>query len=407
MRRLLLATLIASPVAHAQLAQDTVTNPAPGVVVAPNYVPASNPAGGPPSLYTNGSFISQPTGGGPSGTDPVSILQSPDTAFGSGCANNPFRLADDFTVPAGGWTIQRVDVFGYQTQTAPGGSTVSPFTTGTLRIWNGPPNAGGTIVFGDTTTNRQTTTGWSGVWRVLSTALTNQQRPIMRVSMDNLNITLPAGTYWVDFGIAPASGGAFCPPNTSTSATNNALQLATAPDTWQAVVDGGSGRPLDFPFQLFGTPAAQPPVFGYTPAPGSTVTATGGTGLVGSTSNLTITPSIATPGTGTGAAATTTLTCTAPSAPFAGFGQTVTAIGSGAISGGPLAGTCTRGTAAVTQTLTCSENQGGTAVSRTWTLSCPAGTIPSVPVNATSAWSLIALMLAMFGFAAVMVRRQG
>jgi hypothetical protein len=30
-----------------------------------------------------------------------------------------------------------------------------------------------------------------------------------------------------------------------------------------------------------------------------------------------------------------------------------------------------------------------------------------VPVNATSTWSLIALMLALFGFAAVTVRRQG
>jgi hypothetical protein len=30
-----------------------------------------------------------------------------------------------------------------------------------------------------------------------------------------------------------------------------------------------------------------------------------------------------------------------------------------------------------------------------------------VPVNATSTWSLIALMLAMFGFAALAVRRQG
>jgi hypothetical protein len=152
---------------------------------------------------------------------------------------------------------------------------------------------------------------------------------------------------------------------------------------------------------------ASPPVFSYTPTPGSTVTATGGTGLVGSTSNLTITPAISTPGTGTGAPATTTLTCTAPTAPFAGFAQTVTAVGTGAISGGPLAGTCTRGTAAATATLTCSENQGGTAVARTWTLSCPAGTIPSVPVNATSTWSLIALMLALFGFAAATVRRQG
>jgi hypothetical protein len=154
---------------------------------------------------------------------------------------------------------------------------------------------------------------------------------------------------------------------------------------------------------------ATAPQFGFTPAPGSTVTATGG-GAVGSTSNLSITPSIATAGSGTGAPATTTTTCTAPTAPFSGFGQTVTAVGTGAITGGPLAGTCTLGTAAATQTLTCSENLGGTPTTRTWTLSCPAGTAPpvaSVPVNATSAWSLIALMLALFGFAAVAVRRQG
>jgi hypothetical protein len=152
---------------------------------------------------------------------------------------------------------------------------------------------------------------------------------------------------------------------------------------------------------------AAPPIFGYTPAPSSTVTATGGTGIIGSTSNLSIAVSVATPGTGTGAPATTTLTCTAPTAPFAGFGQTVTAVGNGAISGGPLAGTCTRGPTAVTQTLTCTENQGGTNVTRTWTLNCPAGSPPPVPVSATSVWSLIALLLALFGVAAVTVRRQG
>jgi subtilisin-like proprotein convertase family protein len=154
------------------------------------------------------------------------------------------------------------------------------------------------------------------------------------------------------------------------------------------------------------TPAvAAPPQFGYAPAPGSTVTGTGG-GLIGSTSNLTINVSIATPGSGIGAAATTTLTCTAPTAPFAGFNQTVSAVGNGAISGGPLSGTCTLGPTAVTQTLTCTENRGGTPVTRTWTLECPAGQIPPVPVNATSTWSLIALMLAMFGFAALAVRRH-
>jgi hypothetical protein len=157
------------------------------------------------------------------------------------------------------------------------------------------------------------------------------------------------------------------------------------------------------------TAGATAPVFGFTPAPGATVSATGGT-TVGSTGNLSIAPAIATAGTGTGTPATTTLTCTAPTAPFAGFGQTVTAIGTGAITGGPLAGTCTLGAAAATQTLTCVENRGGTPTTRTWTLSCPAGTAPPAPtvaVNATSAWSLIALMLGLFGFAAVMVRRQG
>ena len=154
---------------------------------------------------------------------------------------------------------------------------------------------------------------------------------------------------------------------------------------------------------------ATPPQFGFTPAPGGSMMATGGT-TVGSTGNLSIAVAVATAGSGTGTAATTTTTCTAPTAPFAGFGQTVTAVGTGAITGGPLAGTCTLGAAAATQTLTCVENRGGTPTTRTWTLSCPAGTAPpvaTVAVNATSTWSLIALMLALFGFAAVAVRRQG
>jgi hypothetical protein len=155
-----------------------------------------------------------------------------------------------------------------------------------------------------------------------------------------------------------------------------------------------------------GTVPDVPPVFGYTPPPGSTVTATGGSGIIGTTSNLSIAVAVATPGTGTGAPATTTLTCTAPTAPFAGFGQTVTAVGSGAISGGPLAGTCTRGATAVTQTLTCTENQGGENVTRTWTLNCPAGSPPPVAVNATSVWSLVLLMLGLLAVGTVAVRRQ-
>ncbi len=153
-------------------------------------------------------------------------------------------------------------------------------------------------------------------------------------------------------------------------------------------------------------PPAVAPQFSYTPAPGTTVAATGGAG-VGTTANLSITPAIGTAGSGTGTTATTTLTCTAPTAPFAGFGQTVTAIGDGAISGGPLAGTCTRGAAAATQTLTCSENQGGTAVARTWTLSCPAGTVAVVQaVDTLGHLAKLLMLLAVLGVGLIAVRRH-
>jgi hypothetical protein len=217
---------------------------------------------------------------------------------------------------------------------------------------------------------------------------------------------------FVNFRVTGSNNLGFRFFNEATSAINYGFMTieSTGPTGFPAsirrIVYGNAGESVTV------TPlggGATPPQFGFTPAPGATVAATGG-GTVGSTGALSIAVAVATAGSGTGAPATTTTTCTAPTAPFSGFGQTVTAVGTGAITGGPLAGTCTLGTAAATQTLTCSENRGGTPTTRTWTLSCPAGTAPpvaSVPVNATSAWSLIALMLALFGFAAVAVRRQG
>jgi hypothetical protein len=135
-----------------------------------------------------------------------------------------------------------------------------------------------------------------------------------------------------------------------------------------------------------GGPVATAPTFAYTPATASTVGFTGSTTL-GGTANGSIAVALGTPaGAGTGAAATTTLTCTPPTAPFTGFGQTITAVGSGAISGTALSGACTVGAAAATQTLTCNENRGGTANARTWTLSCPAAAVPvtSVPASGST-----------------------
>jgi hypothetical protein len=156
--------------------------------------------------------------------------------------------------------------------------------------------------------------------------------------------------------------------------------------------------------------AAVAPTLAFNPATGSTVTFTGGT-AVGSTRNGSIAVALGTPaGAGTGAPATTTLTCTPPTAPFSGFGQTITAVGNGAVSGTTLSGTCTVAAAAATQTLTCNENRGGTANTRTWTLSCPAAaaapSVASVPVFHGNGLWLMLLLVFGFGMTALIVRRN-
>jgi hypothetical protein len=179
------------------------------------------------------------------------------------------------------------------------------------------------------------------------------------------------------------------------------------------VTNGGTGANSDLigidTFSFVEGASGTAPTFTYTPAAGSVVPFTGGA-APGSTASASIAAAVGTAGTGTGAGATTTTTCTAPAAPFAGFGQTVTAVGAGAISGGPLAGTCTVGAAAVTATLTCSQNTGGVVTPVTWNLSCPAGVAPATfrqaPVLGDQ--SKLALMLALLGLgiATVGARRR-
>lgn len=199
---------------------------------------------------------------------------------------------------------------------------------------------------------------------------------------------IPAGNYCTT--PTGGAGAVAAPACTDLTAAFAGLTTAQVNGTWTLRLtdgcDADTGTLSAATLTLTGAPTNAPPQFAYAPAAGSTVTATGG-GAVGSTGAMTITPSVGTAGVGTGAPSTTTLTCTAPTAPFTGFGQTVTAVGAGAMTGGPMSGTCTLGAAAVTQTLTCNENRGGTANARTWTLQCPAGTLTpltSTPVSGST-----------------------
>ena len=135
---------------------------------------------------------------------------------------------------------QHITLYGYQT----GSTTTSTFTDVRVQIWNGAPNAGGVLVYGDTTTNRFASTSFTNDYRVTDTTLTNNQRPIMAM-VATINTTLPAGTYWVDFQLGGTlASGPFVPPvsilGQTAKAGSNGLQWnGTA---WTTLLDTGTAQ---------------------------------------------------------------------------------------------------------------------------------------------------------------------
>lgn len=208
-------------------------------------------------LFNNGPFINS-TGTGSGGTD-ESVLQ--DVSLGMNVLgfghqiSSSNRIADDFTVPAGGWRIDTITFFAYQT----GSTTTSTINAVNCRIWDGLPAApGSTVVFGDTTTNLLASTIWAEVYRVTETttgAATN--RPIMANTV-NIGVTLPAGTYWVDWQVGGTlASGPWAPPITinGQAATGNGLQSVSG-GAYFPVFDVASQQ--GFPFVICGQ--VPPPV---------------------------------------------------------------------------------------------------------------------------------------------------
>jgi hypothetical protein len=213
-------------------------------------------------IYDNGPLITHP-GGGFNGADASALQTALSMAvYGFGAQQSSGnRLADDFTVPGGGWTISSVILFAYQT-----GAPTSPSTiTGvTLQIWNGPPGAGGSVIWGDTTTNRLLSSGFSNIYRVLDTGLSNTDRPIMQNTV-SLGVSLGPGTYWLawDFAGSGSYGGPWNPPVTilGQTTTGNARQYTGA---WADITDSGTFTQQGLPFILEGTAGAipEPSTFG-------------------------------------------------------------------------------------------------------------------------------------------------
>ncbi len=202
-------------------------------------------------LFDNGPIVNSP-GTGAGGAD-ESILYTPLTLYGLGAQQTAANsLAEDFTVPAGtGWDPKKFIFYCYQTNS----TTASTITGLYFRIYNGDPTTGGTVIWGDLTTNRLTATSWASIYRT-NTVNGGTARPIMTVEGTCSGLHLNSGTYWVEFQFTGASGltGPWVPPITITGtlATGNALQYTS--EAWISVLDGSyaQGIPFAIEDELYG-----------------------------------------------------------------------------------------------------------------------------------------------------------
>ncbi|MBX3378414.1 MAG: DVUA0089 family protein, partial [Phycisphaeraceae bacterium] len=237
-------------------------------------------------LYNNGPFITTPAGSClPSGSN-ASECQVPNTTAGWNFNDGlGYRMADDFTVPAGGWQVTGFNFWGYQTGA---GVPASTFTGMTVQIWNGPPNAGGTVIAGDTTTNVLTSSTFDNTYRYFN-ATCGTTRPMFKNTVTlAAPVVLPPGTYWVDFAATGSlASGPWCPVVTITGNPNppgaNALQGVTG--TYTAITDLGGLGAQDTLFEVLGsgTPAATGACCLGAPSYSCLVTTQGGCGTLGGT----------------------------------------------------------------------------------------------------------------------------
>lgn len=188
------------------------------------------------------------------GGAPVSAIQGDlgMTLFGAGSqigSNN--WVAEDFTVPAQGWSITTVRFYTYQSFPP---STTSTITDLRVQVFSGAP--GGTLVAGDAATNRLASTTWTGIYRVTNTTLTNTDRPVMEVvgQFDPpINLTIP-GTYWIAWSLGGTlASGPWTPPQTVVGQTvTGNCQQSLAGGAFAQLLDAGSGTAQGCPLILEG-----------------------------------------------------------------------------------------------------------------------------------------------------------
>jgi hypothetical protein len=210
--------------------------------------------------YDNGPLLTSPNicTAPPVGMISETQLSNTTTGF---LANRDFeaRLADDFTIgDLNGWNVTGFVFYSYQNGQGPTGNQ---FNYVSIRVWSGRPGLpGSTIVFGDPVTNRFTSFIFANVYRVYRGGIQcSTDRAVCAITCTIPPLTLPQGTYWVDWNIGSSStlSGPWVPPVTISGLAAkpgaNAVGFVPASGSWMQVADSFSGAVQDLPFQVLGT----------------------------------------------------------------------------------------------------------------------------------------------------------
>jgi len=185
-----------------------------------------------------------------------------------------WRLADDFTVTGGGWTVNSICVYAYA-------SANGPWTGGgELNIWSAEPGSHFATLVATTRASVMTDTfqndlGMGRVSRIFNTNPSNgvasTTELLQQFSFDLGSVNLAAGTYWVDYHLIKVGGGFIYSPSTTHAgqrgvAGANARQKSGA--AWSEIFDDGivplgsagvqSEVVQDLPFLIKGEPVPEP-----------------------------------------------------------------------------------------------------------------------------------------------------
>ena len=227
-------------------------------------------------LFNGGPMITH-QGQGSGGKDASAFTATGQTLLGSNAnKNNSYSMADDFTLAAPS-TIETIDFYCYQTSSGTG----SPTITGVfVQIWNGAPNAGGSVIWGNLTTSIMANVAFADIYRV-STTITNADRPLQKVTANIGNLELEAGTYWVEVSFTGSlTSGPWANPVEIMGQPHTGNGLQKTSTGWQAWTDwdsqssSGTNEPLALPFVIYGN-GGEPPVPKYNVYMGNDLVAPG------------------------------------------------------------------------------------------------------------------------------------